>query len=124
MIFSNKRLTKALNRLCGWAGWSAALLFSTPNPKTGFLTPKPIYCSKCVFIMEYPFRWLASICFKAGSQCLSVQQNTYSLSFKENYATGELEWDNNIESFVNEVYTAVKLCFKDPLTAFPYEIPY
>ena len=30
MILSNERLTKALIRLCGCAGWSAPLLFTNP----------------------------------------------------------------------------------------------
>ena len=33
MILSNKQITKALIRLCGCAGWSAALLFETPKDR-------------------------------------------------------------------------------------------
>ena len=40
MILSNKRITKALIRLHGSAGWSVPLLFA--NTKTGFLAPRPI----------------------------------------------------------------------------------
>ena len=45
MLVSSKRITKALIRLCGSAGWSLPLLFAPPPPKTGFLATRPIYCT-------------------------------------------------------------------------------
>ena len=42
-MLSKKRITKALNRLCGCAGWSAPVLFVNPR-KTGFLASRPISC--------------------------------------------------------------------------------
>ena len=42
MILSNMRITKALIRLRGCAGWSAPVLFEK-KPKTGFLASRPIY---------------------------------------------------------------------------------
>ena len=41
MMLSKKRITKALNRLCGCAGWSAPVLFVNPR-KTGFLASRAI----------------------------------------------------------------------------------
>ena len=40
MMLSNKRITKALIRLRGCAGWSELLLFASPEDR--FLTSRPI----------------------------------------------------------------------------------
>ena len=50
MILSNKRITKALIRLRGWAGWSAPVLFANP-PKTDFLATTLIY-KKLEYVAE------------------------------------------------------------------------
>ena len=43
MILSNKRITKALIRLCGCAGWSAPFLFA--NPLRQVFSPRGPYYS-------------------------------------------------------------------------------
>ena len=42
IILSNKRITKALIRLCGWAGWSAPLLFANHRRHVCFLASRSI----------------------------------------------------------------------------------
>ena len=50
MILSNERKTKALIRLCGCAGWSAPLLFTSPEDKyTDIILVPSLNVSGCSF---------------------------------------------------------------------------
>ena len=49
MILSTKRITKALIRLRGWAGWLAPVLFASPRRQV-FSCRDPYYTSKQTFI--------------------------------------------------------------------------
>ena len=55
MVLYKTRITKALIRLRGCAGWSAPVMFANP-PKTGFLASRPISYAGLdidIFIMHY-----------------------------------------------------------------------
>ena len=73
MILYNKQITKALIRLCGWAGWSAPLLFVRKPLKTGFLVRGPYYFSASLKLPDILF---------------SIYNLTYFLGFNSNLWQG------------------------------------
>ena len=73
MILFEKRIIKALIRLCGYTGWSAPLLFATP-PKTDFLGLRPLWSLRklkvvyCKFLVVL-YQLIVILCFSLQHSC-------------------------------------------------------